>query len=90
MARSEIREVLERAIDELPDGFRAVFVARVVEGMSVEETAELFALQAGDGEDAAAPRARPVARRARPAARARCSPRSSRSTARRCERMTEA
>jgi RNA polymerase sigma-70 factor (ECF subfamily) len=45
MARSEIREVLEQSIDELPDGFRAVFVARVVEGMSVEETAELYALK---------------------------------------------
>jgi RNA polymerase sigma-70 factor (ECF subfamily) len=45
MARSEIREVLEQSIDELPDGFRSVFVARVVEGMSVEETAELFALK---------------------------------------------
>ena len=44
MARSEIREVLEQSIDELPDGFRAVFVARVVEGMSVEETAELLGI----------------------------------------------
>jgi RNA polymerase sigma-70 factor, ECF subfamily len=46
MAQGEIREVLERVIDELPDAFRAVFVARVVEGMSVEETADLFGLQA--------------------------------------------
>jgi len=45
MARSEIRNVLERSIDELPNAFRAVFVARIVEGMSVEETAELFALK---------------------------------------------
>jgi len=45
MARSEIRDVLERSIDELPDAFRAVFIARIVEGMSVEETAELFALK---------------------------------------------
>ena len=45
MARSEIRNVLERSIDELPDAFRAVFVARIVEGMSVEETAELFAIK---------------------------------------------
>jgi RNA polymerase sigma-70 factor, ECF subfamily len=46
MAQGEIRTVLERAIDELPDAFRAVFVARIVEGMSVEETADLFGLQA--------------------------------------------
>ena len=45
MARSEIRDVLERSLDELPDAFRAVFVARIVEGLTVEETAELFALK---------------------------------------------
>jgi len=46
MAQSQIRAVLEQAIDELPDVFRAVFVARIVEGMSVEETADLFGLRA--------------------------------------------
>jgi RNA polymerase sigma-70 factor (ECF subfamily) len=46
MAQGEIRAVLERAIDELPDAFRAVFIARPVEGMTVEETADLFGLQA--------------------------------------------
>ena len=46
MAQGEVRAVLERAIDELPDAFRAVFVARLVEGMSVEETADLFGLRA--------------------------------------------
>jgi RNA polymerase sigma-70 factor, ECF subfamily len=45
MAQREIRAVLEQAIDELPDAFRAVFVARIVEGMSVEETADLFGLR---------------------------------------------
>jgi len=45
MAQSEIRQVLERSIDELPEGFRSVFVARVVEGMDVEETAALFGLK---------------------------------------------
>ncbi|MGB6351372.1 MAG: RNA polymerase sigma factor [Pseudolabrys sp.] len=45
MAQGEIRAVLEQAIDELPDAFRTVFVARIVEGMSVEETADLFGLQ---------------------------------------------
>jgi RNA polymerase sigma-70 factor, ECF subfamily len=38
-ARSEIRRLLERAIDELPEPFRVVFVLRDVEQMSVEETA---------------------------------------------------
>ncbi len=46
MAQAEIRAVLEHAIDELPDAFRAVFVARIVEGMSIEETADLFGLRA--------------------------------------------
>ena len=42
MAQQQLRAVLERSIDELPDIFRAVFVARMVEGLSVQETAELF------------------------------------------------
>jgi RNA polymerase sigma-70 factor (ECF subfamily) len=37
---NELRELLERAVDSLPLGFRAVFVMRAVEGLSVEETAE--------------------------------------------------
>lgn len=45
MAREEIRAVLEQAIDGLPNAFRIVFVARIVEGMSVKETADLFGLQ---------------------------------------------
>ena len=38
-ARSEIRRLLEQAIDELPEPFRVVFVLREIEQMSVEETA---------------------------------------------------
>jgi len=45
MAQGEIRAILERAIDALPDVFRCVFVARIVEGMTVEETADLFGLR---------------------------------------------
>ena len=44
MARSEIRALLERAIDDLPEAFRIVLVARLIEGMSVDETAELFGI----------------------------------------------
>jgi RNA polymerase sigma-70 factor (ECF subfamily) len=44
MAQREIRALLERAIDKLPEAFRGVLVARLVEGMSVEETAELFGI----------------------------------------------
>lgn len=35
----ELRLVLERAIDALPDSYRSVFVLRVVEGLDVNETA---------------------------------------------------
>ena len=44
-ARAEIRRVLERAIDNLPDIFRVVFVLREIEQMSVEETAACLAIQ---------------------------------------------
>ena len=40
----EMRKVLEAAIDRLPDTFRAVFVLRAVEQMSVTEVAELLAI----------------------------------------------
>ena len=44
MAQRQIRALLERAIDELPEALRCVIIARLVEGMSVEETAELFGI----------------------------------------------
>lgn len=42
LAQREIRALLEHAIDALPKAFRLVLVARSVEGMSVEETAQLL------------------------------------------------
>jgi RNA polymerase sigma-70 factor, ECF subfamily len=45
MAQREIHDVVEGAIDELPEAFRLVFIARVVEGMNVEETAEILDLR---------------------------------------------
>jgi RNA polymerase sigma-70 factor (ECF subfamily) len=38
-ARAEVRRLLERAVDQLPDPFRMVFVLRDIEEMSTEETA---------------------------------------------------
>lgn len=38
----EVRLVLERAIDALPDGYRSVFVLRVTEGLDVAETAAVL------------------------------------------------
>ncbi len=44
-AQHQIQNLLEQAIDQLPEQFRIVLVARVVEEMSVEETAELLGLR---------------------------------------------
>lgn len=44
-AQQDIRRVLERAIDALPEPFRVAFIMRDVEGMSVEETAEQLRLR---------------------------------------------
>ncbi|MGB8605936.1 RNA polymerase sigma factor [Bradyrhizobium sp.] len=45
MAQREIQYVVEHAIDDLPDAFRIVFITRVIEGMNVEETAEILGLK---------------------------------------------
>jgi RNA polymerase sigma-70 factor (ECF subfamily) len=39
VAQREIRRLLERAIDDLPEVFRIVFVMREIEDLSIEETA---------------------------------------------------
>ena len=38
-ARAQVRRLLERAVDDLPELFRLVFILREVEELSVEETA---------------------------------------------------
>ena len=45
MAQHQIRHIVERAIDELPEAFRTVLVARLVEELSVEETSNLLGLR---------------------------------------------
>jgi RNA polymerase sigma-70 factor (ECF subfamily) len=45
MAQHQINQILERAIDALPEPFRVVLVARLVEEMSIEETADLLGLK---------------------------------------------
>jgi RNA polymerase sigma-70 factor, ECF subfamily len=45
MAQRQLCELLERAIDDLPEDFRTVLVARTIEGMTVEETAALFGIR---------------------------------------------
>ncbi len=44
VARAEMRALLERKLDALPDTFRTVFVLRAVEEMSVEETAACLSI----------------------------------------------
>ena len=39
MARQQVRELLEQAVESLPEPFRIVLVLRDVEGFSIEETA---------------------------------------------------
>jgi RNA polymerase sigma-70 factor (ECF subfamily) len=45
MAQRQILQLVEQATDNLPDAYRLVFVTRVIEGMSVEETAELLGIK---------------------------------------------
>jgi RNA polymerase sigma-70 factor (ECF subfamily) len=45
MAQREIQQVVEHAIDDLPEAFRIVFITRVIEGMNVEETADILGLK---------------------------------------------
>lgn len=45
MAQRQIQEVVEHAIDELPEPFRLVFITRVMEEMTIEETAELLSIK---------------------------------------------
>ncbi|MER8458241.1 RNA polymerase sigma factor [Mesorhizobium sp. M1300] len=45
MAQRQILELVERATDSLPDVYRLVFVARVIEGLSIDETGELLGVR---------------------------------------------
>jgi len=45
MAQRQLLQLVEQATDNLPDVYRIVFTARVIEGMSVEETAEVLGLK---------------------------------------------
>jgi RNA polymerase sigma-70 factor (ECF subfamily) len=45
--RRDAREVVEAALQELDEGFRAVVVLRLIEGYSTKETAEILNLPLG-------------------------------------------
>jgi RNA polymerase sigma-70 factor, ECF subfamily len=45
LAQRQILGLVEQATDTLPPGYRVVFIARAIEGLSNEETAELLGLR---------------------------------------------
>jgi RNA polymerase sigma-70 factor (ECF subfamily) len=45
MAQRQILQLVEQATDNMPEAFRLVFVTRIIEGMSVEETSELLGIK---------------------------------------------
>jgi RNA polymerase sigma-70 factor (ECF subfamily) len=45
MAQRQILNLVERATDDLPEIYRTVFVARVIEGLSMEETSDLLGIK---------------------------------------------
>ncbi|MDR9781023.1 RNA polymerase sigma factor [Rhizobium redzepovicii] len=45
LSRSQARLLLEQAVDELPNDFRAIFVLRDVEGMSTDEAASYLGIR---------------------------------------------
>ena len=61
--RAEVRRLIEARIDLLPEAFRAVFMLRAVEEMSVEEVAARARAARGDGADPLLSRPRTAARR---------------------------
>lgn len=42
--RSELRDILRQALEQLPDGYSTVFVLRDIEGLSINETASALGL----------------------------------------------
>jgi RNA polymerase sigma-70 factor (ECF subfamily) len=44
VARRQVRQLIETAVDGLPEGFRVVFVMRDVQELSIEETADVLGL----------------------------------------------
>jgi RNA polymerase sigma-70 factor (ECF subfamily) len=45
MAQRQILQLVEQATDNLPEIYRTVFIARVIEGLSVEDAAEILGLR---------------------------------------------
>jgi len=45
MAQRQLLQLVERATDNLPEVYRLVFIARVIEGLGVEDTADILGLK---------------------------------------------
>lgn len=45
--RKELREILQRALDELPEKYREVLISRDVRELNIEETAQLLGISMG-------------------------------------------
>lgn len=45
--RKELREILQRALDELPEKYREVLILRDVQEMNIQETAQLLGINEG-------------------------------------------
>lgn len=45
MAQRQLLQLVEQATDNLPEVYRVVFITRVIEGLSVEDTAEILGLR---------------------------------------------
>lgn len=43
--REQVRRILERAVDRLPEPFRMVFILRDIEGLSTDDAAALLAIK---------------------------------------------
>ena len=45
MAQRQLLQLVEKATDNLPEVYRIVFITRVIEGMNVEDTAEILGIR---------------------------------------------
>jgi RNA polymerase sigma factor (sigma-70 family) len=44
LMNNELKQILERAVDDLPEKYRLVYMMREIEGMSVAETSDCLAI----------------------------------------------
>ncbi len=47
MLRGELQDILDEAIESLPDGYREIFIMKEIENMPVKDVAEIFGINPG-------------------------------------------